>query len=160
MGDTTRRRQAIRDLVTRQRVKTQSELVRLLGDSGVPATQASVSRDIRALGLLKVNGAYAPPDQAVGTVALEKGLAGRIRSVRRAGECMVVLRTDPGGAGMVALAIDGARWEAVAGTVAGDDTVLIVCDGATAQRELLDGLSPFLPSSVLVKSPKGKGHKT
>lgn len=157
MGDTARRRETIRELVSRQRVNTQAELVRLLGEAGIPATQASVSRDIRMLGLLKVNGAYAPPDQAVGTVALEKGLGGRIRSLRRAGDCLLVMRTDPGGAGIVALAIDGARWQSVAGTIAGDDSVLIVCDGQDNQNDILDKLAQYLPPGVALQPVTRKG---
>ncbi|MDP8223127.1 MAG: hypothetical protein P9L99_07195 [Candidatus Lernaella stagnicola] len=149
MSDTEKRRRVIRELVTRHRVTTQIQLVEMLAERGVNSTQASVSRDIHALGLIKVQGAYAPPAKAVGRVDLARGLGGRVHEVRRAGDNLLVLRTDPGEAAIVALTLDGAQLSVVAGTIAGDDTIMVACDGKAAQREILTILGKHLPDVVL-----------
>ncbi len=149
MSETQKRRHLIREIVNRQHVTTQTQLVDMLSDRGIHSTQASVSRDMRALGLIKVGGEYALPGKTAGGIGIERGLSGRINEVRRAGDCLLVLKTDPGEASIVALALDGARLSHVSGTLAGDDTVLIACDGKAAQRQTLDLINPYVPSADL-----------
>lgn len=110
-------------------VTSQQELVSLLARSGQPATQATISRDLDELGAIKVrrNGhvVYALPASS-GTPGAGPALAGSVAAVEASGN-LVVVHTPPGHAGMVASMIDGEALEGVAGTVAGDDTILIVC---------------------------------
>ena len=118
------------------RIGSQEELVARLDLAGVPATQATVSRDLDELGAVRVrrNGAmhYRLPE------SLESGDAGRLHrllaewvtAITTAGH-LVVLRTPPGSANLVANAIDAAELEKVAGTIAGDDTIFVaLVDGA------------------------------
>ena len=120
-------------LIRSQRIGTQDELARELGRLGVETSQVTLSRDIRELGLLKTPGGYrqvapepAGPDLA--TVAAE-----HLWDVRLA-QNLVVLRTAPANASPLAIALDQAQWPEVVGTIAGDDTVLVVApDNPTAE---------------------------
>jgi transcriptional regulator of arginine metabolism len=137
------RQQAIGDVVRRQRVRTQQELVAALRERGYRATQATVSRDITEMGLLKVDRdgvpTYALPDsEAAVELSGEQRLAGLLRDLPvelRASGSVLVVRALPGTAHAIAAALDRARWSDVAGTIAGDDTVFVAClDEAAAQR--------------------------
>lgn len=130
------RERAILEIVRSRPVTTQAELVRALRQRGLRVTQATVSRDIKRLGLVKVAGPegtyhYAPPDALRNTpppAAFEN-----LRSAFRAfvtevdqGEAIVLVKTLSGRANAVAIAVDEARIPEIAGTVAGDDTILVV----------------------------------
>ncbi|MGH9266868.1 MAG: arginine repressor [Acidimicrobiales bacterium] len=143
------RQRRIARLISQQAVGSQAQLVRLLASSGYGATQATVSRDLEELGALKArrNGrvAYVLPEDAppapVGE-ALQRLLAGSVLGLEASGNLLLV-RTPPGHAGMVAGAIDRASLKGVAGTVAGDDTILVVCKQEASPRgveRLLRGL--------------------
>jgi transcriptional regulator of arginine metabolism len=113
-----RRQQAILDLVRAQPVQTQHELAQALAERGHPATQATVSRDIQDLGLVRTGSGY-----RIGTrVSVMTELVLSVTEV----EFLVVVRTPPGTANVVARAIDESDLEGVAGTVAGDDTIFVV----------------------------------
>jgi transcriptional regulator of arginine metabolism len=122
-------------LVRGRRIHTQEELAKVLAQQGITATQVTLSRDIRELGLLKTAAGYtadAPEGAAVGpdatTVTREFLLDVRVA------QNLLVLKTPPACANSVASALDRARWPQVVGTIAGDDTVLVVApDAATAQ---------------------------
>ena len=128
----TYRQSAILDLVSRQAVRSQDALRRQLAARGITATQATISRDIKQLGLVKraVDGAY----QMVQSETSSRAVTGeRVRRVvveylRRADRVhqLLVLKTDPGQAQLLALALDQAAWLEVVGTLAGDDTILVV----------------------------------
>lgn len=127
------RQQAIRDLVEQRSVRTQQELAAALRERGFRVTQATVSRDVTELGLVKVTrdgvSAYAVPSRAADLEASgEERLGKLLRSlpidIRQAG-VLLVLRTIPGSAHAVAAAIDRSRWPEVVGTVAGDDTLFV-----------------------------------
>jgi transcriptional regulator of arginine metabolism len=125
-------------------VTSQQELVGLLAATGQPATQATVSRDLEELGAYKVrrNGhiVYAlPPTSVPGLVpgpggdSLRRLLVDSVGDIEASGN-IVVVHTPPGYAGMVASAVDRAGLDGIAGTVAGDDTILVVCrQGVPAQ---------------------------
>ena len=124
-------------LLAERPVASQTELGRLLADGGVPVTQATVSRDLEELGAVKVRTpagmAYAlPPEGAprAGTAeAVDARLARLLEELLISAEATassVVLRTPPGGAHLLGSALDRAGLPEVAGTVAGDDTVLLV----------------------------------
>lgn len=133
MNKTFRQGQILK-LIRSKRVLTQEDLAQELKRSyGIQTTQVTLSRDIRELGLVKTQEGYrqvAPasgPD--FGTVAAEF-----LQDVRVA-QNLIVLRTSPGNANALAVAMDKEEWPEVVGTLAGDDTVLVIApDGATAAK--------------------------
>lgn len=137
------RQQQIRDIVEHQPVRTQQELVSALRQRGLRATQATVSRDVAELGLLKrTRGgvqAYALPPRVDETEASgEERLAKLVHDlpldVRQAG-LLLVVRAVPGSAHAIAAALDRSRWPEVIGSLAGDDTLFIAfADQRSLQR--------------------------
>ncbi|MDQ1445930.1 MAG: transcriptional regulator of arginine metabolism [Acidimicrobiaceae bacterium] len=130
----TQRQHKIAKILEEHQITSQSRLVELLKDDGVVATQATVSRDLDELGAVKVRIAggetvYAIPELPQDRVApqdhLRRVLGDWVVEVRHSAN-LVVLRTPPGSAHVVASALDRAGLADVIGTVAGDDTVLIV----------------------------------
>jgi transcriptional regulator of arginine metabolism len=127
-----RRQKLIGDLIRSGRVTSQDDVAALLSEHGFSATQATVSRDLEQLGAVKVRrggvSCYSLPDQLDPgdwpADRLRRVLVEWVQSVDAAGQ-LVVLKTTPGSAHLVALAIDQARLPAVAGTVAGDDTIFV-----------------------------------
>ncbi len=129
------RQQAIADVVRARRPRTQRELVAALGDKGFHVTQATVSRDIAEMGLVKVRIggvlSYALPSaeaavELEGEQRLRQLLDDLPIEVRESGS-MLVIRAVPGSAHAIASALDRARWADVLGTIAGDDTLFIAC---------------------------------
>jgi transcriptional regulator of arginine metabolism len=132
------RRGAIVRILRDGLVRKQQDLVRLLKKAGLEATQSSISRDLRDLGVLKASGRYVlPPDEKTRANGNFDTLAQFVRQLRRAGPSITVLRTTIGAAQSVAVAIDKAEWPEVAGTISGDDTIFIATATARAQDELI-----------------------
>jgi transcriptional regulator of arginine metabolism len=121
-----KRQQAILDLVSRGAAQTQHEIAAALARKGMPATQATISRDIHELGLVRSGNGYRS------TAALVRELVLSIEVVSP----LAVIRTPPGTANLVARRIDEASLPGVAGTVAGDDTIIAVLREAKAGRAL------------------------
>ena len=127
------RQRSIRDLVERRQIRTQQELAAALRERGFKTTQATISRDVAELGLIKTDRegtvAYALPPRLI---EAETSGEDRLRAlfhdlpveVREAG-LLLVVRTLPGSAHPIAAALDRARWPEVVGSVAGDDTVFV-----------------------------------
>jgi transcriptional regulator of arginine metabolism len=149
----TRRLTAIRQIVEREPVHSQEELRRRLHTLGFDVTQATLSRDIKELGLMKraADGAYqaagaagsAPASSAAAAVALARALAEFLIGIDVAHQ-LIVVKTGPGQAQLLALAIDRAQLPDVLGTIAGDDTILVICRDARcaqATRATLDHLA-------------------
>jgi transcriptional regulator of arginine metabolism len=114
-------------------IYTQEELARALKESGIDATQVTLSRDIRELGLVKTADGYRELSAETSGTQFASLAAEFLRDVRLA-QNQVVLKTSPGHASSVAVALDDEEWPEVVGTVAGDDTILVVCpDNATAE---------------------------
>lgn len=135
------RQSQVLELIDQEAIPSQEVLRQRLAARGIEATQATLSRDLKDLGLVKRagDGAYVRPgveraSPAVGE-QLRKSVATLVRSLERV-DTMVVLKTDPGQAQSVAVLIDRAKLDEIAGTVAGDDTILIVCRGASAASTL------------------------
>lgn len=132
-----RRLSAIRQLVERDQMHSQEELRQRLVTLGFDVTQATLSRDIKELGLVKraADGAYqrpgqdAAPSTAAAAVALSRALGEFLLSIDVAQQ-LIVIKTGPGQAQMLALAVDRARLDDVIGTIAGDDTILVICRDA------------------------------
>ncbi|HEX8224342.1 MAG TPA: arginine repressor [Allosphingosinicella sp.] len=141
-----RRQKAIADLIRAEPLGSQEEVTARLGAIGFTVTQATVSRDLDQMGAVKVKrgGAlsYALPDQLGdndwAAARLRRILAEWVLSVEAAGNLLVV-KTPPGSAHLVALALDQAKLDEVAGTISGDDTLFValrdgIAAGAVAQR--------------------------
>ena len=120
------------ELIRDRAVHSQAELLGLLVSAGIETTQATVSRDLDELGAIKVHGAYVIPDDGSPVRGVEGGTA---RLARLLGDLLVsadssgnlaVLRTPPGAAHYLASALDRAALHDVVGTIAGDDTLLVV----------------------------------
>jgi len=145
-----KRQEAILSLIGKHQIATQEELVDQLRRVGIHTTQATVSRDIGELGLVRVGGPeshYVKPNDALGA-ASPAGREERLRrllrdlplTVRR-GQGIAVLTTTPGSASSLASAIDGAAWPEVLGTVAGDDTIFVAL---ALQPRAYSGLAQLL----------------
>ncbi len=142
------RQSAILDLVAREEIASQDQLRHRLRAKGFNATQATISRDIKELGLVKraADGAYQKPgvlaeSRGAADAAVRRAVADYLRRVDQVQQ-LIVLRTDPGLAQPLALAIDRAELAEVVGTVGGDDTILVITRHARAGREvkrLLEG---------------------
>jgi transcriptional regulator of arginine metabolism len=127
----------IMEVVTTRVVRTQEELADILNAEGWDVTQSSVSRDITALRLAKVEGAYRRPAPAPSVADPdEQRIAEGVLAVDSAGDVLLVLHTPPGEANRVAVAIDRLAWPEIAGTIAGDDTIFIAVRNHAAQRQI------------------------
>jgi transcriptional regulator of arginine metabolism len=139
----TRRQAAILDVIGQHPVRSQEQLRRNLRAAGFAATQATLSRDIRDLGLVKggADGAYQAPGQAQANghhaaSLLQRAVTEYLARVDRVQQ-LVLLRTGPGQAQILGVAIDGARLPGVVGTLAGDDTILVIARDASHAKALV-----------------------
>ena len=121
------RHNRIIELIGDEPIYTQEELRTRLTQGGIHVNQATLSRDLRELGLVKTVNGYALPagDDSVAMPALDHLLTEFVVDVREA-ENLLVLKTAPGHASSVAVALDDEEWPEVVGTIAGDDTILII----------------------------------
>ena len=139
-GGKRRRHELIRQLVAQYAVGSQAELVALLAQHGIDATQATVSRDLEELHIDKIRGAdnrvsYALPEP----MGLSRMLRQFVTGFDASGN-LAIVRTPPGGAATVAAAIDQAGVPGVLATVQGDDTILVVAEEGLTGREIADRL--------------------
>lgn len=142
-----RRQSVILDAVQREPVRSQEQLRRRLRAAGFDVTQATLSRDIRELGLVKggADGAYQRPGEAApnghtARAQLQRALAEYLTRVDQVQQ-MIVLRTGPGQAQLLGVALDRARLPEVVGTIAGDDTILVISPDARRARTLAKKLA-------------------
>ena len=139
------RQQAIKDAVKKNKVTNQEELSSLLGQRGISVAQATLSRDIRELKISKVHDGdgyfYSLPGTSASTAGAVE--SDSILSIEFSG-LMCVVHTLPGHANMVAALIDGMRMDTVAGTLAGDDTLLLVLrEGCSRGKVVADLAGAF-----------------
>jgi transcriptional regulator of arginine metabolism len=118
----------ILDLISAERIATQEDLAVRLESAGFYVTQASVSRDLAELGVVKQHGVYALPARP--PRAAERGLL----SLREAGGNLLIAKCLPGLASAVAVVVDAAKLPEIVGTIAGEDTIFIAVADADAQR--------------------------
>jgi transcriptional regulator of arginine metabolism len=130
------RRTMLAKIIREQVVGRQSELVAMLRRHGHAATQSSVSRDLREMGVAKLADRYVLPDLPVQPKNDFSALKQFVSARLTAGTNLTVLKTTVGSAQSVAVAIDTARWPEVVGTISGDDTIFIATAGARDQRKL------------------------
>jgi transcriptional regulator of arginine metabolism len=149
---TFERRDQVRRLIAAGGIHTQAELVAALAARGVEVTQATISRDLAGLGVVRgPRGGrltyLLPDDLTDGTGAaqarLRRLLADLPLTIAETAP-LVVLRTSPGAANAIASSIDLSQWEDVVGTIAGDDTIFVACIDATAMRRFRARLETLL----------------
>lgn len=145
------RQRAIVELVRTRTIRTQEELVTALRRRHLDVTQATVSRDIRELGLLRVPGEggqrYVLPgaelDERAARVRLHNALSEYTSGIEFI-DLLGVVHAQPGTASLVAVALDSARFDELAATIAGDDTVLLVARSRPAAQRLLATLRTII----------------
>ena len=137
-ADRRKRHLKILELVSTRAIHTQEELAEALATEGWEVTQSSVSRDITALRLVKVDGAYRrPPRGSVSQDPNERRIAEGVLTCEPAGDALIVLHTPPGEANRVAVALDRLAWPDIVGTIAGDDTIFLAIKDVAAQRRVI-----------------------
>ena len=127
------RQQEILKLVRSRHIHTQEQLAEALGRAGIDATQVTLSRDIRELGLVKTAQGYQELSSAKPAPNVHEMADEFLLDVRVA-QNLVVLKTTPGSASPLAVALDQADWAEVVGTIAGDDTVLVITPDAASAK--------------------------
>jgi transcriptional regulator of arginine metabolism len=150
-GGAQRRQQAILDVIRSGVVRSQGDLQHRLRKRGIAVAQPTLSRDVRELGLAKTPRGYVSPGDTIAPLVptelresrLDRALRGFALSVQAAGS-LVVVKTPPAGAQPVARALDEAAMPAVAGTIAGDDTVFVATGNERAARSLARRLAASL----------------
>ena len=142
----TRRQSAILAAIRRERIRSQEQLRQSIRALGFDVTQATLSRDIRELNLVKggADGAYQPPLKVepnghTARAALQRALASQLVRIDRVQQ-LVLLRTGLGQAQSLCVALDGAELPDVVGTLAGEDTILVITPDARRARTLVKRL--------------------
>jgi transcriptional regulator of arginine metabolism len=147
----TNRQRAIAEMLREGPVRSQDDIAARLASAGFAVTQATVSRDLEQIGAVKVKrgGAlgYSLPDQLGGTDwaagRLQRIFAEWVHSVEPAGS-LIVLKTPPGSAHLVALALDQAKLGEIAGTIAGDDTLFIAISNSADLDDVTENLRALI----------------
>lgn len=146
MNKTFRQGQILK-LIRAKPIQTQEDLARELKEStGIQATQVTLSRDIRDLGLLKTPQGYRQVAETPGGPGLETAVSEFLQDARVA-QNLIVLRTSPGNANALAVALDKQAWPEVVGTLAGDDTILVVTPDASTAAKLRQKLIGLVQTS-------------
>lgn len=140
----------IRELISNREIETQEELVDALRDMGYQVTQATVSRDIKELQLVKTptaKGTYKyslPAEPSYNPESkLKRNLVDSFVSIDRS-ENLIVLKTMPGNANAVAALIDAMNWPEILGTISGDDTILIISRSSAIAPDIVQRFLNFL----------------
>ncbi|MDR6224638.1 transcriptional regulator AhrC/ArgR [Desmospora profundinema] len=140
----------IREIITQNDIETQEELVAFLKEAGYNVTQATVSRDIKELHLVKVptnHGSYKyslPADNRFNPLQkLKRMMTESFVGIEKS-ENLIVMKTMPGNAHAIAVLMDNLDWSDVIGTIAGDDTILIICRDREATPRVVESLIDML----------------
>jgi len=155
------RQRAVAGILREKAAGSQGQVVELLAEQGIEATQATVSRDLEEMGAVKVRTeggvVYALPEEvsSVPSRSFTRLLAASVIDISASGNILVV-KTPPGHAGMVASAIDRARLRGVIGSVAGDDTLLLVCSPQTSSDEAAETLKQLAGIEEDPKNMRGR----
>lgn len=147
----TRRHMKIQELIAKEIIHKQEDLADKLREAGFDVTQATVSRDIKELGLIKVPGTDDEYHYAIPVEQYPTNLQERLKRMLREtvvsvddSENLVLIRTIPGNAHALASIIDNSNWSEVIGTVAGDDTILLVVKPKEATGAVCDRINGLL----------------
>lgn len=134
----SRRQREILSLIESQAFRTHGRLAEALAARGIAASQGTLSRDLRQLGVVKTAAGYAAPAQAQGEDAARavlQQLVGQFLVRIETAQNLVILRTEPGGANALAQGLDDANLPEIIGTLAGDDTIFVAtADSGAARR--------------------------
>lgn len=138
-GDRRQRHLKILEIISTHAVHTQEELALALAREGWDVTQSSVSRDITALHLVKVEGAYrrAAVSHRPRHDPDEQRIAEGVLTIEPAGDALIVLHTPPGEANRVGAALDRLAWPDMLGNISGDDTIFVAVKNPAAQRRFV-----------------------
>ena len=139
------RRKAMLELLASRPMQRQIEIGRALRKMGFKVTQSSVSRDLKAMGIVRREGVYRPPNPQGDESAIGK-MEEFIRRVRTAGPYMLVFDTNAGMAKAVATAVKSAAWPEVRGVMAEDDTLFVATDNVYDTRLLMQRLRRLVRS--------------
>ena len=143
MSRKSERQEAILSLISSHSIASQEDLKRLMAEQGWSATQATLSRDLRDLGVMRApteSGARYVLPEMIGDddkLSLDSVLPQWFSKIDGVGE-LIVLHTLPGGAQPIAEALDSEAWPEIIGTIGGENTVLIVCRSAAARATLTE----------------------
>ena len=145
----SKRHRKILEVIKEQNISTQEELADILKKAGFNVTQATVSRDIKELALIKVNAGndqykYALPSEITVSETRLRFMLKEFVINYDYSENILVIRTAPGNANAVASALDNAQWSEIIGSVAGDDTILIVVKTKEAVKDVIKRLEGYL----------------
>lgn len=146
-----RRQMKVQEIITKEIIHTQEDLADKLRFAGFDVTQATVSRDIKEMGLIKIPSAGDEYRYAVPTEAHPTNLQDRLKRLLREAmvsindtESLIVIRTIPGNAHALGAVIDNSNWEEIIGTVAGDDTILLIIKPKEAVKTVLERINALL----------------
>ena len=134
------RHHRILELIAGEPMVTQEDMVRRLTQQGLKVTQATLSRDIKELGLVKSAEGYIAPGDVSELAPPVPPLSHLLREFvidLRNAQNLLVVKTNPGNAQTVAAALDASDWPELVGTIAGDDTILLISSSAKSCRELV-----------------------
>ena len=133
-----KRHAAILNILQSQPIARQTELVAILRDQGIEATQSSVSRDLKQLGVSKLDHSYAQPESpGEHGDSAPTGTSGFVRDIQTAGANLIVVKTAVGAAQRVAVYLDRSGWTEIVGTLSGDDTIFVATRNVAEQRRLV-----------------------
>lgn len=149
-----RRHAKILDIITRAETLTQSDLTEQLGQAGFDVTQATVSRDIKELGLVRIPSGskgykYALPEKGAGASSKHLNIFSQSVISIRSALHTVVIKTLSGMAQAAAAAIDSIAGDEYIGSIAGDDTILIVAESETSAKALVKKLTEMQSGTLL-----------
>ncbi len=138
-GDRRQRHLKILEIISTHAIHTQEELADALAREGWDVTQSSVSRDIAALHLVKIDGAYQRPalSHRPRHDPDEQRIAEGVLTIESAGDALIVLHTPPGEANRVGAALDRLAWPDVLGNISGDDTIFVAVKHPAAQKRFV-----------------------
>jgi transcriptional regulator of arginine metabolism len=145
-GDRRQRHLKILELIETHAIHTQEELADALAREGWEVTQPSVSRDITALKLVKVNGVYHRPvfTRQARPDSDEQRIVEGVLAINPAGDVLIVIHTPPGEANRVGVALDRLAWPDVLGNISGDDTIFLATKDHAGQRRVLRQLAALV----------------
>lgn len=157
MGSKHSRLRTIQWILKNHEIHSQEELLALLEKSKCSVTQATLSRDLKILGVAKISDGESgylyklPPENSPGDYkkAFVNDLQQGVMTIAFSGS-LAVIKTRIGHGNCVALALDNLEWEGILGTIAGDDTVLAVIDERTSKEDFLQKLSALLPNLMIL----------
>ncbi len=138
------RQKVILEVLDQGSVSSQEGLQRALGKRGMKVGQATLSRDIRELGLVKTGSGYVLPGEAEPALPPVSRLVREFVLEVKAAQNLLVIKTTVGSAQPVAAALDGQDWEEAIGTIAGDDTILMVCSDKRGAQVLAARIQEML----------------